>query len=268
MSEELMGNQTQPEIAQVEQQTEQPTTPVESAPEPFLKVVYDKNEMALDRDKAVELAQKGLNYDRVYEKYKTLETDPRLTFVENVAKHNGMDTDQFMKTIMDEMENRRLDQESQKIMQAVENNNLNEITKELMESRQFRQQYEQEQNLKKADELKNQELMQFIKQYPEITVADIPPEVWDATVQGVPLIDAYSRHENRLLREKLASLEQDKSIDQSNQKNAQSSTGSLKGQGEVPTTYFTADDVRNMSQTEVRNNLEKIHESMKSWNQK
>ncbi len=54
------------------------------------------------------------------------------------------------------------------------------------------------------------ELAAFIRAYPNVNAADIPPEVWEAVRNGECLLDAYRRFEfqqlrrdNRLLRERL-----------------------------------------------------------------
>jgi hypothetical protein len=63
-----------PETQEQEPQTEQPEQT------PFLKVKYNKEEMELDEERARELAQKGLNYDKTIERLQALESDPRLSF--------------------------------------------------------------------------------------------------------------------------------------------------------------------------------------------
>jgi hypothetical protein len=52
-----------------------------------LKIKYNSEEMELDADRARELAQKGMNYDKVQEKLQALETDPRLSFIEELANN-------------------------------------------------------------------------------------------------------------------------------------------------------------------------------------
>ncbi len=54
------------------------------------------------------------------------------------------------------------------------------------------------------------ELAAFIRAYPDVNAADIPPQVWEAVRNGESLLDAYRRFEfqqlrrdNQLLRERL-----------------------------------------------------------------
>jgi hypothetical protein len=75
-----------PETQEQEPQTEQPEQT------PFLKVKYNKEEMELDEERARELAQKGLNYDKTIERLQALESDPRLSFIEELASQHGYDT--------------------------------------------------------------------------------------------------------------------------------------------------------------------------------
>ena len=74
--------------------------------------------------------------------------------------------------------------------------------------------------------------------------------------QGIPLSAAYALYEKRSCMDRLYAEE-------INRQNSQRSAGraGLYTKGE----YFSPDEVRSMSASEVRANYKKIRESMKKW---
>ena len=66
-----------------------------------LPIVYNGEEERLSREDAIRYAQMGKNYDKIQARYEELQNDPRLSFVEELARDNGYDNVQ-------EFVNRRL----------------------------------------------------------------------------------------------------------------------------------------------------------------
>jgi hypothetical protein len=84
---------------------------------------------------------------------------------------------------------------------------------------------EQEKAKKEAAEKeRNAMFTRFLEIYPDVKATDIPQSVWAEVKQTGNLVEAYARHENKQLRDKVAVLEQ-------NAKNAARSTGSRKSAG-------------------------------------
>ena len=101
------------------------------------------------------------------------------------------------------------------------------------------------------------ELGEFNSLFPDVSINNVPEEVWLKVREGNSLTAAYAVYYRQCqLRD-----EQTKLI---NQKNASLSAGSA-GEHTSPE-YFTPDEVRKMSQGEVRANYKKILNSMKKWN--
>ena len=93
--------------------------------------------------------------------------------------------------------------------------------------------------------------------FPDTDVSRIPDNVWDSVREGNSLAAAYALHARKeQLREHNARTVNDR--------NAALSAGHA-GSG-TASEYFTPDEVRAMSQGEVRANYQKIIESMKKWN--
>ena len=101
------------------------------------------------------------------------------------------------------------------------------------------------------------EIGEFSELFPEKTLEDIPESIWQDVRRGIPLAAAYA------LLEKKKQLETEKAYNV-NKRNARLSAG-MVGVG-TSSEYFTPDEVRAMSRSEVRENYAKIIESMKKWN--
>ena len=101
------------------------------------------------------------------------------------------------------------------------------------------------------------QINEFSELFPEITVRSIPDEVWDSVKQGNSLAAAYSVYERRI-------TEAARRIELINAKNAEKSAGAA-GKNSAQE-FFSADDVRKMSPSEVRANYAKIRRSMEKWN--
>ena len=101
-----------------------------------------------------------------------------------------------------------------------------------------------------------QEFDEFVSLFPEQRIENLPDEVWNEAKRGASLAAAYALYEKRReAKERLAS--------QINAKNAALSAGKA---GEAANEYFSYEQVKGMSQAEVRKNYSKIRESMKKWN--
>lgn len=101
-----------------------------------------------------------------------------------------------------------------------------------------------------------QEFDEFVSLFPEQRIENLPDEVWNEAKRGASLAAAYALYEKRReAKERLAS--------QINAKNAALSAGKA---GDAANEYFSYEQVKGMSQAEVRKNYSKIRESMKKWN--
>lgn len=100
------------------------------------------------------------------------------------------------------------------------------------------------------------ELGEFHALFPEVNTAAIPESIWEQVKNGIPLAASYALYEKKcaLRREHAEKI---------NLRNAKKTPGSAGKH--TASEYFTSDEVRQMSQAEVRSNYQKILESMKTW---
>jgi len=103
----------------------------------------------------------------------------------------------------------------------------------------------------------SEQLSDFSQIFPEQDVREIPNEVWEDVKNGNSLAAAFALFE----RKRTVSENRAKEI---NELNAYRSSGRV-GNNTV-SEYFSPEQVRAMSQSEVRANYSKIIESMKKWN--
>lgn len=220
MSEELLsGNHTTNEEVQSQelgQQEQIETTPATTQDQNYFEIKYNKEPVKVSYDEAPTYIQKGMNYDKLQEKYQSLESDPRLSFVETLASSYGMTVDQYMEAVQEQQEQARLNE-------LVEQNIPEEYAREMLENRKFREQFEAERQAKEEGQRFEQEANELFQEFPDLKPDQIPAEVWQLKEQrGLTLLDAY-------LRVNYKSLGQQKEQEaiQKLQQNAQSTPGAL-----------------------------------------
>lgn len=96
------------------------------------------------------------------------------------------------------------------------------------------------------------ELKEFFELFPEVGFSEIPRSVRES---DLPLPAAYAIYERR---ERNLAL----SAERENEKNRSRSAGRLSSGGEIT---YTQDEVRRMTQDEVRNNFDAVMRSIKLW---
>ena len=108
-----------------------------------------------------------------------------------------------------------------------------------------------------AYERMSREIGEFSELFPDKNVSSLPDSVWESVRNGVPLAAAYALYEKRITA-RAAEAER------VNARNSDSSTGPIGKNSDE--SFFTPDEVRAMSRSEVRQNYSKILESMQKWN--
>lgn len=128
-----------------------------------------------------------------------------------------------------------------------------EVNKLRREIEQLRSELEHK---KQEEEKATQELEEFHRLFPNVAVREIPAPVWNDLQNGIPLSAAYALYEKKNRMDAIRAEE-------INRQNAERSSGRA-GRGTAGE-YFSPDEVRAMSRSEVRANYRKIVESMKTW---
>lgn len=221
-----------------------------------LKVKVLRAERELTEAEAIPYIQKGMDYDRVKAQYESAAEEKK--FVEKLAKKYGMPIDQFkreMETAADAAS--RADLMNQGIPE--------EIAKEIVENREFRKELKDKETHAQAENRKQREAADFIKEFPGVNAESIPKSVWADVDAGIPLVHAYSKYDRGNLASKIAELEKRHVVEAKNAESAAASPGSTSG-ASVPTTgVYSQEQVMSMTQREIADNYDKIVKSMKTW---
>ena len=200
--------QEQPEVVETtpesQQETEQEHPSGEEKPsEPANSDVFDLKHMGtttqVDRQRVTELAQMGLDYDRVkcqrdefrrqadeLRQYKT-ENDELVDFIKDLAKQSGMSAEQL-------------------VNQYVQRNNVSQevarerVAREKAERRLQQQEAQKAPKLTPEQEKKermNKDIREFFQAFPNVKPDEIDKSVWDGVNQGKSLKDSYQDYLHR-----------------------------------------------------------------------
>jgi hypothetical protein len=258
------------------------STPAEPpAPPQTIKVKYNHQELELPIDEAVTHIQKGMNYDKAIERARQ-EAAQEAAQKARDAVIAEMGYEWKGKPITTEAEYRQALQEKEiEDKLRLQYSNLpDEIIDEILANRRFREETLAEKKAREEAERKAQEekdfaarrdtmLDEFLHEFPDYDTEEkwkaIPKEVWaeadkwlkSGGREGRRLADALAKYN-------LKQMQAQNQAAEANQANAASSTGSVKGQGKAGT-FFTREQVANMSREEIRANYAAIKESEKRW---
>ena len=169
-----------------------------------------------------------------------------IAVTENI--NNTLNTEESVDTVDKELEEYSSEEENKKLPSIDE---LNQTIASL------KSELEAYKNAAAEQEAIAKQINEFSELFPDVSVRSIPDEVWDSVKQGNSLAAAYSVYERRI-------TEAARRIELINQKNAEKAAG-VAGKN-LTQEFFSADDVRKMSPSEVRANYAKIRRSMEKWN--
>ena len=202
---------------------EQPAT--EDDPADFLTIRYNKSDRKLSRKEAVELAQKGANYDHVKSELDSYRNGPIGKAMKAYADQAGMSVEKYAEMMAQQAEAAA---EKQAIADLQEK--YPDAPDELLKEYARLQREGNKAQAQSAEEAKRQkEWADALAEYPDIKPDAIPQDVHDAVAEGVSPIEALRMHELAELREKVAKLTADRETKQKQEDNRARSIGSAAG---------------------------------------
>ena len=144
-----------------------------------------------------------------------------------------------------------LEEEQTKEVEASEKGELEALREEL-----YRLRAELEEKKSSLERL-GKEISEFSELFPDKPLTSLPDSVWESVRGGIPLAAAYALYKRKTeLRAEQANLV--------NKKNNGMSTGAIGR--DTTESFYTPDEVRAMSRSEIKKNYSKILDSMKKWN--
>lgn len=183
------------------------------------------------RDEVVTLAQKGLNYDHIRQERDTARQEvARLSELEQFLKELAAPQGMSVEDLIDSTRaNVLADREGLDKEVALQRVKLERDRKAFEAERQKGIQAQQEAD--REETRRRDSFLKFAKEYPGVDPKSIPKEVWDKFGEGVDLTDAYSRYENKKLKDELSAMTAKLEAEKQNNKNKERSTGSQKSAG-------------------------------------
>lgn len=181
----------------------------------------------------VVLAQKGLDYDRIREKYD--ESKPVMEMFGAFAKQAGMSTMDFISQIRAQVKQANgMSEEDAKRAVELEDREAAVSLKEAEEAQRQSAANQEAQAKANADARRQADIEEFQKLFPDAAKdpKSIPQEVWADVRSGMTLVSAYSKYAVAKANSARQAAEQRAAAAAQNQKNAGRSTGSMQSAGE------------------------------------
>lgn len=209
--DELNTNDNQEEVTT---DTENEVNEVKEETKPTLKVKYNGSEQELSYEDAITYAQKGMNYDKLNQKYETLFNSPELKMISKQAEQMNMTPREYVNYLeqfqiksltnkaMKELREQYPDADENLLLQVAQNQ-VNDYLGEQEYERQLQQQRESE---TQENQLTNQ-IERFINEYPDVDIDHLPEEVLQYISQGEDLLSAYRAYEIKLMKDRLNAFE-------------------------------------------------------------
>ena len=231
------SEETETEPAKGGEEAAEPETPPESTEELF-DLKYMKETKQVNRQEVVELAQKGMDYDRAIQQRDSLRNSLQeqltwrannegvLSSIEALAKQSGVDVPEFVRSLRTNM-----------LMKQ------DGLTRNEAHERILREDAEKKLAVKEQADLKTQEaamkqtraqkeIAAFNEKYPDVDVKSIPQEVFQRAASGeTSLIGAYAEHLNSQLNAEIKKLQAELAAEKQNKINKQKTAGSARTEG-------------------------------------
>ena len=222
--------QSAPDDTPAQEEPGQADQPAQDPPESFTLKHLDETR-TVGKDEVVQLAQKGMDYDRIRTERDELrqyrqEADPALSLVKSYAQRNGMDIPSYIDYCRrQELMSQGVDEPTARAQVAVEKQTAAIRVQNEQVQAQQRQQEAFMAQARQRQEARQRDMRDFIAAYPGVKAETIPKEVWNQVSGGKSLITAWTMYQNQQLTAQLAAQKQ-------NQRNAQAAAGSLAARHE------------------------------------
>lgn len=197
----------------------------EKADDDFLTIRYNKADMKLTKEKAIELAQKGANYDHVFQELQSYREGPIGKAMKAYADAAGMPVEKYAEMMVEQQKaaaEKQALQELQEQYPDAPEELLREHVKLKLEENEVKAAGE-------AETRQQREWAEVLAEYPDMTPDKVPQDVHDAVANGTKPIDAIRMHELASLRAKVAELTSAQESKRKQDENRARSIGSAAG---------------------------------------
>ena len=184
-------------------ETVEDTKPTETVTEyPKYKLKYNHEEKEVTLDELTILGQKGMNYDKLQEKFNEIQNNPALSKyskVQEVSELLGYQSDdELLDALYDTYYQRTAETKGYTPEQVKKDHELTAKEKAVAEK-----------EAKLTDKEKNDKMyLDFATNFPEVKAEMIKPETWDKVKAGTDLSTAYTQQVNMELLNEIKILKQ------------------------------------------------------------
>lgn len=170
----------------------------------FITVKFNKQDRNLSKEEAINLAQKGLNYDRIYPNYEKMnknygQFESVHGKINELAERNGMSIDDYLDSLSNMQREFAVSQELQALQAQypdVDKDVLNELAQSRADHKLSQAQAKAaQQNEQMADARRDdieKQLIKFEKHYPDVDAASLDDSVYAMMDEGYTLLEAYN----------------------------------------------------------------------------
>ena len=225
-------NETAPAAGAETSGQDQQEKPKEDAPKVWTLRHMDEVKQVGEADMVI-LAQKGMDYDRIREKYD--ESKPVMELFGGFAKQAGMSVQDYVAHIrLQAKQSQGMSTEEAKRSIDLEDREAAVSAKEAEEAQRQQAAAQALQAQNTADARRRADVAEFQKTFPDAAKdpKSIPAEVWADVRNGSTLVAAYAKYTVAQAKVAQQAAEQRAESTAQNQKNAVRSTGSMKSAGE------------------------------------
>ena len=174
-----------------------------------LKLKYNGEEKEISLEEAVQLAQKGMNYDHVMSERDSFKANNEI--LKKCAKESGLSLEQFMAALESHSVRTAMESEMEKLEEEfpdMSEEAMEELARFRVEQKTREREAAEAEANQKALDARTKPWRDFIKVFPEVSIKDLPAPVVKAIEDGRTPIEAYQSHLIAELQEKNKTAEQ------------------------------------------------------------
>lgn len=208
---------------------------------PFLTIKHNKKARDLSQEEAIELAQKGANYDHIYEQYSSLKQFEGIQKeLNDLAKSNGMTLEDYinnLKEVQSQFELNKEVEELKKTYGEVDDSLINELANYRIGNRHSIAKESAEKKKESEENSLRQEVEKqvdrFSAKYPDLEPDKLDKQVYELMNEGYTLLEAYEtvKNEKQAIEDRIK--EKQELSNKQNEENKKKSLGNLNNTGSI-----------------------------------
>jgi hypothetical protein len=218
------GTETEMQSAEAQEQPEQGAAEQE-VPTDFLTIRYNKADKKLTKEEAIELAQKGMNYDHIQQELQSYREGPIGKALKAYADAAGMSVEKYAEMMMEQQEAA----EEKKALEELQERYPDAPDELLKEHVRMQREGNKAKAETAAEARQKAAWSEALAEYPSISADKVPQDVLDAVAQGKSPLMALREHEIQQLRAENSRLTAAQETKQKQDDNRARSIGSAAG---------------------------------------